>query len=366
MLRATMNLTRHADNDHRAAVLAGFLGWTLDAFDFFLVVMTLTAIAQEFHRSDAAIAFSITLTLAFRPLGAFLFGLLADRYGRRLPLMLDLVFYSIVEVLFGLAPTGVRSRLPARRGVLLRHLSALGVASPVLHRRAPGTAGAVRALPRARVGGVGAYPARELGPPRARHRLALEAVPLPHRPDGDDELRLARHPGPLSDVPAARLGLHADPARGVDRLLDGVRPDRRSAVRVLLGPHRPAPHHRRVAGVCPNLDPAAGVRTVGPAARLGCVRDAVHGPGRVGGDPGAHHRAGAGRCARLPARIRLSVRGADRRLDRDHRSRYRRPGELRVGHGAHRGRGVHAVRDRRRARPRAARGRLWHRGQAAR
>src|SRR6267378_230781 len=93
--------------DHRAAVAAGFLGWTLDAFDFFLVVMTLTAIAQEFHRSDAAIAFSITLTLAFRPVGALVFGLLADRYGRRLPLMLDLVFYSVVEVLSGLAPTYV-------------------------------------------------------------------------------------------------------------------------------------------------------------------------------------------------------------------------------------------------------------------
>src|ERR1700693_1065657 len=91
--------------DHRAAVLAGFLGWTLDAFDFFLVVMTLTAIAQEFHRSDASMAFSITLTLAFRPVGALAFGLLADRYGRRLPLMLDLVFYSVVEVLSGLAPT---------------------------------------------------------------------------------------------------------------------------------------------------------------------------------------------------------------------------------------------------------------------
>ena len=86
-------------------MLAGFLGWTLDAFDFFLVVMTLTAIAQEFHRSDASIAFSITLTLAFRPVGALAFGLLADRYGRRLPLMLDLVFYSVVEVLSGLAPT---------------------------------------------------------------------------------------------------------------------------------------------------------------------------------------------------------------------------------------------------------------------
>ena len=92
-------------DDHRAAVLAGFLGWTLDAFDFFLVVMTLTAIAREFHRSDAAVAFSITLTLAFRPVGAFVFGLLADRYGRRVPLMADLVFYSVVEVLSGLAPT---------------------------------------------------------------------------------------------------------------------------------------------------------------------------------------------------------------------------------------------------------------------
>src|SRR5512137_2802032 len=92
------------DGDHRAALLAGFLGWTLDAFDFFLVVMTLTAIAQEFHRSDAAIALTLTVTLAFRPVGAFIFGLMADRYGRRIPLMLDVVFYSVVEIASGLAP----------------------------------------------------------------------------------------------------------------------------------------------------------------------------------------------------------------------------------------------------------------------
>jgi SHS family lactate transporter-like MFS transporter len=96
---------RAAPDDHRAAVLAGFLGWTLDAFDFFLVVMTLTAIAREFHRTDAEVALSITLTLAFRPVGAFVFGLMADRYGRRIPLMADLVFYSLVEVLSGLAPS---------------------------------------------------------------------------------------------------------------------------------------------------------------------------------------------------------------------------------------------------------------------
>ena len=89
---------------HRAALFAGFLGWTLDAFDFFLVVVTLTAIAKEFHKTDKEIALSLAVTLAFRPVGAFIFGLLADRYGRRLPLMIDLVFYSVVEVLTGLAP----------------------------------------------------------------------------------------------------------------------------------------------------------------------------------------------------------------------------------------------------------------------
>src|SRR5580704_14256051 len=84
-------------------VAAGFLRWPLDVFDFFLAVMTLTTIGAEFHKTDAEMALSVTLTLAFRPVGAIIFGLMADRYGRRLPLMLDLVFYSVIEVLTGLA-----------------------------------------------------------------------------------------------------------------------------------------------------------------------------------------------------------------------------------------------------------------------
>jgi MFS transporter, SHS family, lactate transporter len=98
-----MNTT--ASSGHRATVLAGFLGWTLDAFDFFVVVMTLTAIAKEFGRTDAEIALSVTLTLACRPIGALVFGLMADRYGRRIPLMVNLVFYAFIEVLSGLAPS---------------------------------------------------------------------------------------------------------------------------------------------------------------------------------------------------------------------------------------------------------------------
>jgi len=93
-----------APDGHWSALIASFLGWTLDAFDFFLVAFCLTAIGKDFHQSDTAVALSITLTLAFRPVGAFLFGLMADRYGRRLPLMIDLIFYSVIEVATGFAP----------------------------------------------------------------------------------------------------------------------------------------------------------------------------------------------------------------------------------------------------------------------
>jgi len=68
------------------------------------VVSCLTAIGTEFHKSDAEMALTLTATLAFRPAGAFFCGLLADRYGRRLPLMIVMIFYSLMEMLSGLAP----------------------------------------------------------------------------------------------------------------------------------------------------------------------------------------------------------------------------------------------------------------------
>ena len=90
--------------NQRNALLAGFLGWTLDAFDFFVLVMVLDAVARDFGCSRPDIALTLTASLAMRPVGALLFGILADRYWRRLPLMLDLIFYSCIEVLSGLAP----------------------------------------------------------------------------------------------------------------------------------------------------------------------------------------------------------------------------------------------------------------------
>lgn len=86
------------------AITASFLGWTLDAFDFFVVVFLFDALAEQFKVSKQAIVATITWTLLMRPVGALIFGLLADRYGRRGPLMANVVFFSVVELLCGFAP----------------------------------------------------------------------------------------------------------------------------------------------------------------------------------------------------------------------------------------------------------------------
>jgi SHS family lactate transporter-like MFS transporter len=85
-------------------VSACFLGWALDSFDFFVIVFLYDNLAAAFHVSKAAIIATTMVTLATRPLGALLFGLLADRFGRRVPLMVNIVFFSLVEMLCGFAP----------------------------------------------------------------------------------------------------------------------------------------------------------------------------------------------------------------------------------------------------------------------
>jgi len=98
-------MTREERVNQRNAVLAGFLGWTLDAFDFFILTLIIDDVATAFGKSRPDIAFALTVTLAMRPLGAIVFGIMADRLGRRLPLMLNVIFYAILSVLSGLAPS---------------------------------------------------------------------------------------------------------------------------------------------------------------------------------------------------------------------------------------------------------------------
>jgi SHS family lactate transporter-like MFS transporter len=99
-------LTTVADRrNQRNAVLAGFLGWTLDAFDFFVLTFVIQDIATAFGRTRPDIALTVSLALITRPIGALVFGILADRYGRRIPLMLNVIFYAVISVLSGLAPS---------------------------------------------------------------------------------------------------------------------------------------------------------------------------------------------------------------------------------------------------------------------
>jgi SHS family lactate transporter-like MFS transporter len=102
------------------AVAASFLGWTLDAFDYFVLVFLFDVLAARFSVSKEDIILTTTATLAMRPVGAVLFGLLADRYGRRRPLMANVIFFSLIELLCGFAPS-------YRVFLLLRALYGIGM-----------------------------------------------------------------------------------------------------------------------------------------------------------------------------------------------------------------------------------------------
>ncbi len=101
MIAELRKLSRH----QRAACIAGLLGWSLDAFDFFLMVFVMRSIAGDFHAQVKDVAFSLTLTLMFRPLGALFFGWLAERFGRRPILMIDILLYSFFELASAFAPS---------------------------------------------------------------------------------------------------------------------------------------------------------------------------------------------------------------------------------------------------------------------
>jgi MFS transporter, SHS family, lactate transporter len=89
----------------RNTFIACFLGWSLDAFDFFILTFCVSAIATQFQAKVSAVVAAVSLTLAMRPVGAFLFGAMADRFGRRITLMVDIIAYSVFELASAFAPS---------------------------------------------------------------------------------------------------------------------------------------------------------------------------------------------------------------------------------------------------------------------
>ena len=96
---------RRLTSVQRNTFIACFLGWSLDAFDFFILTFCVSAIAAEFHEKVSAVVAAIAWTLAMRPVGAFLFGVMADKFGRRLTLMIDIIAYSGFELASAFAPS---------------------------------------------------------------------------------------------------------------------------------------------------------------------------------------------------------------------------------------------------------------------
>ena len=96
---------RRLSSVQRNTFVACFLGWSLDAFDFFILIFCVNALAAQFQTKVSAITEAIFLTLAMRPVGAFLFGLMADRFGRRPTLMVDIIAYSVFELASAFAPS---------------------------------------------------------------------------------------------------------------------------------------------------------------------------------------------------------------------------------------------------------------------
>ena len=335
------------------AFFASLAGWALDAFDFFLLVFAVRAIARDFHTDVRAVSQCIFWTLAMRPVGALVFGWLAERYGRRPVLMINVISYSVCELASAAAPNlatllgdaralraGHGRRMGRRRSAGARDAPAKnrgffsgllqeGTSSATSWRRSSSrcsstasagagcscsarrprcscsTCGAsVEESPAWLAGGRRGQEQRDLGEDVGRAAKHCRTLLLPGRADGVLQRAEPRLAGPVPHVPAGAARL-----RRVAH--DGARGHRLQRRRVLAAACSSAPSPERIgrrrriavaAILALPRHPALGVLVDGGHVRGGRVRDAVHDPGRMGRGAGAPERAVAAVGAGHPAR----------------------------------------------------------------
>ena len=337
---SSIPMTREERINQRNAVLAGFLGWTLDAFDFFILTLIIDDVAKAFGKTRPDIALALTLTLAMRPIGAVVFGIMADRLGRRLPLMLNVIFYALLSVLSGLAPSyqvflvlrmlfgvcmggewgvgaslALESASPRLRGLLSgllqegyamgNLLSALAfrLLYPTFNSMYPGNGwrmmfflGGLPALLslfiRSRVKESAAWHEHKTDWSTYRRSLpqVLEALRLSRPPDDDDEFHVAWNAGHVSDD-ARHDWVRSRAHRRRHDAVGDRRRSRRARLRFLLGQGRPASLDDDRDRLQPPRRAVLDRRAQPGPHPVWRVPDAVLRAGRVGRDSGAHQRA---------------------------------------------------------------------------
>ena len=338
----------------RKTFLACFLGWALDALDFFLLTFVLVPVAHDFGRSIPQVAFAITLTLLMRPVGAFIFGLLGDRFGRRIPLMADIIFYSLMELLTAFAPNftvflilralfGIgmggewglgaslaMESLPTHaRGLfsgILQQGYAFGyllaalvywIVFPFFGWRGLFVAGALPAIPRdlhpgARSGiaGLGAAPqskTRNAFQCYSVHQAARKIVHLRGASDDRVQLHVARHAGSLCDVSGKAARLWRQPKIDHHHRLCDRRDLRRNGHRVHVATLGTPTVDHFVGCVRHASDSNLDFRARHRPPHPGRVSHAIHGARRVGRCARALERTVAAGFSRNLSGTRLST-----------------------------------------------------------
>src|SRR6202022_2360030 len=272
-----IRLFKLLNRDQRNTFVACFLGWALDALDFFLVTFVLVPIGHDFGQSIPKVAFAITLTLMMRPVGAFIFGWFGDKFGRRIPFMPALIFFRVGRLILRRRVAGIFSDLHSR--------ACSGIAGLATRSRSAETA----------------TEDVDLRPPTWR------LVHLRRASDDGVQLHVAWDAGFVRDVSGKTARFRGE--REIDdrhRLRNrcDLRRDRRWISFAAMGP---SPFNCSLGRIWDAPDSTLDFRSQYSASHHGRIFDSVHGARRMGSCARALERTFAAGIPRHLSRSRLSV-----------------------------------------------------------